>query len=118
MRENELFPCRFCGTLPALQTRETKWGEEYGILCEKCFHIASPTFMRDLDKLKNAWQARNEKHNPFIKEQIEYKDCIDATCHGIWCTTCMKKSAHTSEAILIEETKYNKITIDDIKRKT
>lgn len=117
MRENELFPCRFCGTLPALQTRETKWGEEYGILCEKCFHMASPTFMLDLYKLKNAWQARNEKHNPFIPEKIEYKDCTDGKCLKIWCKTCFMPLSN-SEPIPIDERKYSKITIDDIKRKT
>lgn len=67
--ENELYPCRFCGSFPTLKQIEDRFGIVFGIMCDKCFHMASPHYMRDINRLKEAWQARNEKHNPFIEEK-------------------------------------------------
>lgn len=53
----ELYPCRFCGSIPLVTY--------YVALCVNCQHsVGLPPCNNDVKKF---WQARNEKHNPFME---------------------------------------------------
>jgi hypothetical protein len=61
MNNTELYPCRFCGSAPIAIDGEGLNGWNAKIFCENCEQEANHN---------NAWNARNEKHNPFIEEKV------------------------------------------------
>jgi len=78
--DKPLYPCRFCGEYPSIKTKDdpvlyvpgfSKKEQEtlYAIKCDKCLHAVYPIYVDSLPMLKEAWNARNERYNPFIKDK-------------------------------------------------
>lgn len=75
---DKLYPCRFCGREPiynggfgsrCLDTGEYDFEPDH-VYCIKCGQDAygSHFDFTQYISAKDQWQARNEKHNPFIEE--------------------------------------------------
>ncbi len=66
--------CRFCGGIPGIHDREEK--TDFGCVgCSDCFHAIEIKLepFESINFVIKKWNARNEKHNPFIKDKENAK---------------------------------------------